>query len=246
MNLTDEQRAALDRHWKELFEDVVPTETEMVAYGYLYGYFKRGYAAAQREIEELRQFVAEIGYVEFGDDLLGFTTIVDENAEPDTVTVAGRKELDYAARIAELEAENTKLTAEVAAANKGAAINAKTNQLLADRVSYLSRCYRYERPQAGRYREFWQWGCESFGGDAEKERAVMIRLLQKILDDIGVDYWIAEQVKRGLDYYVEDGFEAIADYLGAQKQIAGGGAYQDGVGFAIGIDRVLLALEMKV
>lgn len=30
------------------------------------------------------------------------------------------------------------------------------------------------------------------------------------------------------------------------EQIAGGGAYQDGVGFAIGIDRVLLALEMKV
>lgn len=114
------------------------------------------------------------------------------------------------------------------------------------RVSYLSRCYRYERPQAGRYREFWQWGCESFGGDAEKERAVMIRLLQKILDGIGVDYWLVDQVKRGLDYYVEDGFEAIADYLGAQKQIAGGGAYQDGVGFAIGIERVLLALEMKV
>lgn len=70
MNLTDEQRAALDRHWKELFEDVVPTETEMVAYGYLYGYFKRGYAAIHREIEELRQFIAEIGYVECGDDLI--------------------------------------------------------------------------------------------------------------------------------------------------------------------------------
>ena len=45
MNLTDEQRAALDRHWKELFEEPVTTETEMVAYGY----FKRGYVAAKNE-----------------------------------------------------------------------------------------------------------------------------------------------------------------------------------------------------
>ena len=49
MKLTDEQQEALDRHWKELFEDVVPTEPEMVAYGYLYGYFKRGYVAAKNE-----------------------------------------------------------------------------------------------------------------------------------------------------------------------------------------------------
>lgn len=72
------------------------------------------------------------------DNLLGFTAIVDENAEPDTVTVVRRKELDYAARIAELEAKNAKLAAEVAAVNKGAAINAKTNQLFADRVSKLN------------------------------------------------------------------------------------------------------------
>jgi histidyl-tRNA synthetase len=52
-----------------------------------------------------------------------------------------------------------------------------------------------------------------------------------------------DQVKRGLNYYVEDGFEASVESLGAQKQVAGGGAYAEGVGWAVGVDRLMLAVN---
>lgn len=51
------------------------------------------------------------------------------------------------------------------------------------------------------------------------------------------------EVKRGLAYYVDDGFEAKCPKLGAQKQMAGAGRYADGIGWAIELDRLLLALE---
>lgn len=112
------------------------------------------------------------------------------------------------------------------------------------RISYLSRCYRYERPQAGRYREFWQWGCELLGGtDPIRDRQELVSLLCRTLNVLGVDFRLEDQVKRGLNYYIEDGFEAVCDNLGAQKQIAGGGRYENGVGFAIGIDRILEGLK---
>jgi histidyl-tRNA synthetase len=47
-------------------------------------------------------------------------------------------------------------------------------------------------------------------------------------------------VKRGLAYYTEDGFEARCEVLGAQKQVAGGGRYTEGIGWALGLDRLLL------
>ncbi len=47
-------------------------------------------------------------------------------------------------------------------------------------------------------------------------------------------------VTRGLDYYKDGkGFEIEVEELGSQKQICGGGAYENGVGFALGIDRIL-------
>jgi histidyl-tRNA synthetase len=119
------------------------------------------------------------------------------------------------------------------------------------RIFYVSRCYRYERPQKGRYREFTQFGVEYLGAGPEGSEEV-----QKLLADslaevkattarlLGVefDFNITAGVKRGLSYYVEDGFEAECASLGAQKQIAGGGRYAEGVGWAIGVDRLVLAM----
>lgn len=68
-------------------------------------------------------------------------------------------------------------------------------------------------------------------------------LLVAVLDGLGVEYELDREVKRGLAYYVEDRFEAKCPALGAQKQIAGGGRYAEGIGWAIGLDRLLLALE---
>lgn len=109
------------------------------------------------------------------------------------------------------------------------------------KLFYVSRCYRYERPQAGRYREFTQFGVEYLGGSNPEDRDEVIQSLKNCLAAVGVDYQFNDSVKRGLSYYVEDGFEVECAKLGAQKQIAGGGRYQEGIGWAIGVDRLLLA-----
>jgi histidyl-tRNA synthetase len=111
------------------------------------------------------------------------------------------------------------------------------------RVFYIARCYRYERPQRGRYREFTQVGVELLGGRAPDDRSEVEELLAGILDGLGVAYELDREVRRGLGYYIEEGFEARCPALGAQKQIAGGGRYAEGIGWAIGLDRLLLALD---
>jgi len=42
-------------------------------------------------------------------------------------------------------------------------------------------------------------------------------------------------------YYTQDGFEISTPRLGAQRQLLGGGGYDRGIGFAIGLDRLVLA-----
>ena len=111
------------------------------------------------------------------------------------------------------------------------------------RIFYVQRCYRYDRPQKGRYREFTQIGAELLGGSKPDDRAEVVSLLQAVLGLFPIRYELKEGVKRGLSYYVEEGFEAEVASLGAQKQVAGGGRYREGIGWAIGLDRLLLALE---
>lgn len=108
---------------------------------------------------------------------------------------------------------------------------------------YITRCYRYDRPQMGRYREFTQVGVEFLGKNASKEE--LMKLLATLVQSWGEGFVIKESVKRGLSYYVEDGFEVEAPWLGAQKQVVGGGRFNEGIGFALGLDRLDLALSTK-
>ena len=80
--------------------------------------------------------------------------------------------------------------------------------------------------------------------------------LQKYLTKAGVRFSIDPRLVRGLDYYTKTAFEIKYPPLGAQSAVAGGGRY-DGlieemggnptpaVGFATGLERVLLALEKQ-
>src|SRR2546422_2424529 len=54
------------------------------------------------------------------------------------------------------------------------------------RLWYLGPYFRYERAQAGRYRQFWQIGAEAIGADDPAVDAECIVLLATILDDLGV------------------------------------------------------------
>jgi histidyl-tRNA synthetase len=70
----------------------------------------------------------------------------------------------------------------------------------------------------------------------------------------GIEYTVDLGIARGLDYYTGVVFEVDWDGLGAEKQICGGGAYELGqifgldnvpaTGFAIGLDRVSIAVDM--
>lgn len=113
------------------------------------------------------------------------------------------------------------------------------------KLFYINRCYRYEKPQLGRQREFTQLGVEIITTEQNKEiyKKECVSLLKNLLDNENTNYRFVESVKRGLTYYVEDGFEVECDNLGSQKQIAGGGTYKEGVGFAIGLERWILALN---
>lgn len=78
--------------------------------------------------------------------------------------------------------------------------------------------------------------------------------VQDILKSVGVPFVLNDRLVRGLDYYTRTAFEFTHGALGAQNAILGGGRYDGlsealggpqapGIGFAIGEDRVVLALQ---
>ena len=56
------------------------------------------------------------------------------------------------------------------------------------RWCYFADCFRYERPQKGRYRQFWQFGVELIGADTARADAEVIMLAADMLDSSGVTY----------------------------------------------------------
>jgi len=81
-------------------------------------------------------------------------------------------------------------------------------------------------------------------------------LVQKYLTGINVDYTVDKKLVRGLDYYTKTAFEIMVEDIGAQSSIGGGGRYDrlvkecggddtPGIGFAVGLERVLLTMEQQ-
>ncbi|MCF6269170.1 MAG: histidine--tRNA ligase [Melioribacteraceae bacterium] len=219
----------------------------------------------------------------------------------------------------------------------------KQNQL--NKLFYISPMFRQERPQAGRFRQFNQFGAEALGSISPALDAEMILLAYQILKRLGLSNFVVkinslgvpssrenyknllkeylsdklndlseesqkryetnilrlfdskdrddqkimehaplliehlddeslehfEEVKqmllsagvpfevdpklvRGLDYYTHTTFELVSGSVGSQSALCGGGRYDllvkqlgerdvPGVGFAAGIERILLAME---
>ncbi|WP_283787934.1 histidine--tRNA ligase [Bermanella sp. WJH001] len=88
----------------------------------------------------------------------------------------------------------------------------------------------------------------------DEESAEHFTQLRALLDAVGVEYEINPRLVRGLDYYSKTVFEWVTTELGAQGTVCAGGRY-DGlveqlggkatpaVGFAMGIERLILMLE---
>jgi len=76
------------------------------------------------------------------------------------------------------------------------------------------------------------------------------------LEKLGISYEVDPRMVRGLDYYMRTTFEVITDRLGSQNAIGGGGRYNGlvrdlggpdiaGIGFAIGMERLILLLQQE-
>jgi histidyl-tRNA synthetase len=80
--------------------------------------------------------------------------------------------------------------------------------------------------------------------------------VKTILNHVGIHYHVNERMVRGLDYYTRTTFEFTHGGLGAQSALLGGGRYDGlsealggpkapGIGFALGLDRFVLALQAE-
>ncbi len=223
--------------------------------------------------------------------------------------------------------------------------NGKCSDPMPLKYYYIISCFRHEKPQAGRSREFYQFGTEMFGSTSPASDATAIALassvlrrlglknvklhlnsigckecrpayrtslvehfsarrdklcdtcktrleknplrlldcknpdcregaesapkttehlcescernftlLKKALDAMKIDYVVDSSIVRGLDYYTGTVFEFIADGIGAQSTVCGGGRYDglvaslggpelSGIGFAMGITRLIMAMR---
>ena len=223
--------------------------------------------------------------------------------------------------------------------------NGKCSDPMPLKYYYIISCFRHEKPQAGRSREFFQFGTEMFGSESPVADATAIALansvlqrlglknvklhinsigckecrpayrdalvsyykaregeicdtcrdrlnknplrlldcknpechalslnapkttehlcqdcqgkfemLKSALDSMGIEYTVDSSIVRGLDYYTGAVFEFIAEGIGAQSTVCGGGRYDglveslggpklSGLGFGMGITRLILAMR---
>lgn len=106
-------------------------------------------------------------------------------------------------------------------------------------------------------------GCKALCKDAPKivdylcdDCSSHFKKLQELLTDCGVAYKINPFIVRGLDYYTKTVFEFVTTALGSQGTVCGGGRYDNliselggtptcGVGFGMGIERLLMLMEAE-
>ncbi len=225
--------------------------------------------------------------------------------------------------------------------------NGKYGDAMPQKYYYIISCFRHEKPQAGRSREFFQFGTEMFGAENPASDATAIALAAAVfrriglksvrlhlnsigcakcrpayrealvehfsahkeelcdtclgrleknplrlldcknppcaaiakkaprtvdylcpdcrahfdtlcacLDKMGIEYVIDPAIVRGLDYYTRTVFEFVAEGIGAQSTVCGGGRYDGlvsslggpelpGIGFGMGITRVILTMKAE-
>ena len=106
------------------------------------------------------------------------------------------------------------------------------------KLFYFENCFRYERPQKGRFREFWQFGIELIGSGKPDSDAEVIALADTLLKAVGVkgdmklgnlavirkllsglEPEIVSKVMRLVDKKEYAGLEALLEEIGAEEQL---------------------------
>ncbi|MEJ0014859.1 MAG: histidine--tRNA ligase, partial [Actinomycetota bacterium] len=89
-----------------------------------------------------------------------------------------------------------------------------------------------------------------------KESSLDFEKVKELLNKLEIDFVVNKRMVRGLDYYTGTAFEFVHSELGAQSGIGGGGRYDglmaqlggqelSGIGFGLGLDRILLACKAE-
>lgn len=95
--------------------------------------------------------------------------------------------------------------------------NGLCNEALPQKVCYLISCYRYEKPQAGRLREFHQFGVECFGTASPLADAEIIALAKSIFDALGVRDLSLEINSIGCPKCRAEYHKALKEYFASRK-----------------------------
>ena len=80
--------------------------------------------------------------------------------------------------------------------------------------------------------------------------------VKSLLDGMGIAYTVDPDIVRGLDYYTKTVFEIVSNDIGSQSAVCGGGRYDGlieelggastpGIGFALGLERLIMVMEKK-
>jgi len=127
----------------------------------------------------IRQVVENYGFKEIKtpifEDLELFTTKSGEGIKGELYHFKDKGERDLALR--------PELTASVARLYN----NNLQKTVKPLKMYYFGSCFRYERPQAGRFRQFWQFGVEVIGGTSIYNEAELIAMVNKILSKLKIN-----------------------------------------------------------
>ena len=95
--------------------------------------------------------------------------------------------------------------------------NGLCNETLPQKVCYLTSCYRYEKPQAGRLREFHQFGVECFGAQSPLADAEIISLADTLFKELGVKDLSLEINSIGCPTCRAEYHKALREYFSGRK-----------------------------
>lgn len=198
-------------------------------------------------------------FFQFGAEIIGSAT-PETDAEAIALAVSMIESLglkDYKIRIGHIGVLRQKLSEAGIPKERTAEVLQKLDKKLYDEVRPIMEDMNVTQDEIDEIFEL----TETVGGPdvidkVPGEAGAYLRDLIGILSSMGVsDVEIDLGVVRGLDYYTGMVFEAEAPALGAEKQICGGGSYTlselfggekvFSTGFAIGFDRILLAMEKE-
>ena len=91
------------------------------------------------------------------------------------------------------------------------------NDALPLKMTYITPCYRYEKPQSGRYREFYQFGVEMFGAPSPAADAEIICLATTLFERLGISNLSLEINSIGCPTCRKNYQAALKNYFSAYK-----------------------------